>query len=344
LLLYLIEKFWELTETAGNIVAKGWEVMKMEQRILFGVDDSDFALQAVAAMGRLLRNSKNQGITLFHGARDVDVSLLSRALHLTEQAIKEYRRLFLLEEQKVLDRARDVLIKSGLGADKLDTVLEEKCNHVAESMLRLAASKGFKTLALARWGTGTVGRQVMGSVTYRLAQMAEDVAMWVIDPRIASHEVLLTVVGAPISHRVMDYAVRYFAHLRDSRFTFFHVIPPLPPQYWDPGHSLSEQGFRKQPGRIDHLMKEYVERVKGVMGQGKERLIQAGVPEQNVVFKIQAQQRGIARDILAELEQGHYGILLVGRKGSKEISRFGLGSKANKLLHGAQALVICLVP
>ena len=91
-------------------------------------------------------------------------------------------------------------------------------------------------------------------------------------------------------------------------------------------------------------MSEYVEKVKGVMREGKERLIQEGVPEQNVVFKIQTQQRGIARDILAELEQAHYGILLVGRKGSKEISRFGLGSKANKLLHGAQAFVICLVP
>ena len=45
-----------------------------------------------------------------------------------------------------------------------------------------------------------MGRHVMGSMTYRLAQMAEDLAMWVIDPHIASHDVLLTVVGAPISH------------------------------------------------------------------------------------------------------------------------------------------------
>ena len=318
--------------------------MKMEQRILFGVDDSDFALQAVAAMGRLLKNSENQGITLVHGARDVDVSLLSKALHLTHQAIEKYRRLFLLEEQKVLDRAREVLVENGLGADKVQTVLEEKCNHVAESMLKLATSQGFTTLALARWGTHTVGRQVIGSVTYRLAQMAEDVATWVIDPRIPSHDVLLTMVGAPISHRVMDYAVRSFAHLRESQFTFFHVIPPLPPQYWDPGYGMDQEGFREQAERIDHLMWEYGERVKRVMEEGKERLTRAGVHEQNVVFKVQAQQRGIARDILAELEQGHYGILLIGRKGSKEISRFGLGSKANKLLHGAQALVIGLVP
>ena len=103
----------------------------MEKRILFGVDDSDFAMQAVAAAGSLVKNSKNLKITLFHGGRDVDVSLLSRALHLTDEAIEEYRRLFLPEEQKVLDRAREVLVENGLDADKLETVLEEKCNHVA---------------------------------------------------------------------------------------------------------------------------------------------------------------------------------------------------------------------
>jgi nucleotide-binding universal stress UspA family protein len=62
-----------------------------------------------------------------------------------------------------------------------------------------------------------------------------------------------------------------------------------------------------------------------------------------VALKIQAQERGIARDILAELEQGRYDILLIGRKGFGDIGRFGLGSKANKLLHGAHALVIGVV-
>ncbi|MGD9041375.1 MAG: universal stress protein, partial [Desulfobacteraceae bacterium] len=77
--------------------------------------------------------------------------------------------------------------------------------------------------------------------------------------------------------------------------------------------------------------------------EGKERLIKAGVPEQNVILKLQTQVRGIARDILEELEEGKHGILVMGRKGFKDIRHFGLGSKANKLLHAAKALVICLV-
>jgi len=188
-----------------------------------------------------------------------------------------------------------------------------------------------------------VGRHVMGSVTYRLAQLAENLPLWVIDPRIPSHDVLVTLVGAPISYRVMEHAVRYFAHLEESRFTFFHVMPPLPPQYWEYARNLNKGDVQEREEKIDSLMKEYRTRVDHVMNEGKEKLIKAGIPAQNVIFKVQAQERGIARDILAELERGNYGILLMGRKGSRDISGFGLGSKSNKLLHGAHALVICMV-
>lgn len=315
----------------------------MEQKILFGVDDSDFARQAITAAGSLVRNSKNLKITIFHGAPDPNVPFLSRVLRLSPEAAEKYQKLSSLEEQKVLDRAREALAESGFGADKVATIFEEKCNDPADSMLKLATSEDFETVALARWGATTVGREVMGSVTYRLAQMADNLALWVIDPRIASHDVLVTLVGAPIGHRVMEHAVRYFAHLRESRFTFFHVIPPLPPQYWDQVRTLNKEDLQERHEKIAHLMKEYRERVKKVADEGKEWLIMAGVPEQNVVLKVQAQERGIARDILAELEQGNYGILVIGRKGFKDISRFGLGSKANKLLHSGRALVICLV-
>jgi hypothetical protein len=42
--------------------------MNTEKRILFGVDDSEFALQALTAVGGLLKNSKDYGITLFYGS------------------------------------------------------------------------------------------------------------------------------------------------------------------------------------------------------------------------------------------------------------------------------------
>ncbi len=62
-----------------------------------------------------------------------------------------------------------------------------------------------------------------------------------------------------------------------------------------------------------------------------------------MTFKAQAVEIGMARDILAELVRGNYGILVVGRKGSRETSPFRLGSKTNKLLDNAQDCIICLI-
>jgi hypothetical protein len=79
------------------------------------------------------------------------------------------------------------------------------------------------------------------------------------------------------------------------------------------------------------------------MKYGKERLIEAGIPEENIVQKLQYIKQGIARDILQELEIGNHGILVVGRKGAKSIGQYGLGSKAYKLLCAAHTSIVCLV-
>ena len=94
---------------------------------------------------------------------------------------------------------------------------------------------------------------------------------------------------------------------------------------------------------MSQRMQEYLDKAKSIATEGKEKLISAGIPEENVVVKFQIQREGIARDILKELEDGNHGILVLGRKGFKDIDIFGLGSKANKLIHAAHALMICLV-
>jgi nucleotide-binding universal stress UspA family protein len=317
--------------------------MNTEKRILFGIDASEFALQAVTAVGGLLANSKDYGITLFYGAPDPNLPFLSKTLGLSAEAIEEFEKVCTLEEQKVLDRCKEALTDSGFNADRVEMICEAKCSDPAYHLLQLATEQGFETLALGLRGPARAERKLMGSVAYKLAHTAEDRALWVIDPRISSRDVLVALVGAPISKRVVEHVVTYLSHLKDSKFTFFHVTPPLPPQYWDEARILDAKERREREEQIDQWMRGYEDRVKAIALEGKEKLINAGVPEENVTFKIQPQERGIARDILEELESNDYGILVIGRKGSKEIDQFGLGSKAHKMLHNGHALAICVV-
>lgn len=319
--------------------------MNMKKRVLFGVDDSVFARQAIAGVGGLLRHSADVKITIFHGAPDPELSLFSRVPRLSPEVMENYQKLWSLEQRHALERAQEVLTEIGFDPDRVETIYDEKCNDPASAIYKLATLGDFETIALARWGAAAPAQKLMGGVTYQLANLADDRVLWVVDPRILSHDVLVTVVGADISRRVMEHAVRYFSHLTDSRFTIFHVIPPVPPQVYQSSYWVYEPPLNEEESQENMAlwMKEYANKAKEIANEGKEKLIKAGIPEQNVTVKFQSQTEGIARDILAELEKGKYGVLVLGRKGFKDISQFGLGSKANKLVHAARALCICLV-
>jgi nucleotide-binding universal stress UspA family protein len=316
--------------------------LRKEKSILIGIDDSDFARQAVAGIGGLLKNSENLKMTVFHGASEPDYSLFSESIGQDSDAVAKHRERWALNAQNVLVKAKEGLTEAGFDPENMSTVFDIKCSDPSDALLKMVGREGIETLAVARWGKATVSRQVIGSVTYRLSQLANDLTLWIIDPRICSHNVLVGIVGAPISQRVVDHTVRYFSHLRQSKFTFMTVIPPIPPQYWD-GEDVKHAGGHETQQKIVLWLKEYTDRVKEVANDAKEKLLEAGVPEQNVVFKIEPQKRGIARDIIAELEEGDHGILVIGRKGYRDIKEFGLGSKANKMLVSGRAFVICLV-
>lgn len=316
--------------------------MNTTRGVLFGIDRSDFARQALTRVADLVKGCPQLRFTLFHGAQEPDFSMLSEADRPDRDGIQKHRRQWEAHAHNLLEAARQTLTESGFDAGALSTVFDPNCIDPSAALVRLAGQKGIDTVAVARWGRATVSRQVIGSATYRLSQLADDLALWVVDPRICSHNVLLGLVGAPVSQRVVDHTLRYFGHLKDSTFTLMHVTPPIPPQYWESEDMAMLEASQKRDQMV-LWMKEYADKVEAVAREARKKLIDAGIPASKVVFKLVPQKRGIARDICQELEEGDHGILVVGRRGYKDIREFRLGSKAHKMLLSGRTFITCLV-
>lgn len=317
--------------------------MNEEKRILFGTDGSDFSMKALSKMGDLLKNNKHLKITIFHAASDIDFSSYSEVICQSSDAEEKFQELQVLEAEKVLKKASDSLIQAGFDQAMISTVLENKCNDPSGFMLNMAHQEKIDTIAVARWGKSTVSYKVLGSTPYRLSQTTDNRTLWVVDHRISSSDVLIGIVGASVSQRVVDYTVEYFSHLKDSKFTLFHVIPSVPPQFWEHEGTIDLEEGHEMQQKIVMWMKEYTDKVKEIAEDAKNKLVNAGVPERNVVFRTMPTKKGIARDIFLELERGKHGILVLGRRGFRDDKDFALGSKANKLLIKCRGYIVCLI-
>ncbi len=315
--------------------------MSDEIKLLYGIDDSVFSRDALYAVGSVLKDNARATITLYHGCT-IPTTVLTR-LPLSQDRLNAYREAWRLETNKFMEQARTALADAGFEDSRLSMVVEEDCRDPAECLTMLADSEGFSAVALGRWGATTVGRHVVGSATYRLACMSDLFPVWIVNPRISSQNILICVVGASTSYRVIDHVVDVFSHLREVTFTLFHIVPPLPVQDNRLVHILNKHPFEEQSSFLNHNAQEYSEKVKTIMDYGTEKLLAAGIPDSKIVQKIQYLQQGIARDIITEVEEGDHGILVIGRKGSKAIDLFGLGSKAYKLLCTAPTFITCLV-
>jgi len=83
-------------------------------------------------------------------------------------------------------------------------------------------------------------------------------------------------------------------------------------------------------------------RIEEAQKNAREKLMAAGVNEQDIIVKSELIKKGIARDIISEARSG-YGTVVIGRRGLSGIEEFFLGSVSQKVLHSLRAISIIIV-
>jgi nucleotide-binding universal stress UspA family protein len=168
-------------------------------------------------------------------------------------------------------------------------------------------------------------------------KVATVVQEWTMKSR--KKRILLVLDGSDQSFEVVNYISKAVT-LWQCELVLFHVMDIVPDAFWD---------WERDPlgpqyvASLRNWENEKEKEILAFMDRARRLLLDDGLPEDAVTIKVSKRREGIARDILAEAEQGGYDAVAFGRKGRGAIEEAVLGSVANKVLLNLGDVPICLV-
>jgi nucleotide-binding universal stress UspA family protein len=144
----------------------------------------------------------------------------------------------------------------------------------------------------------------------------------------ASQKTLLVLVdGSERSMQTVEYICRVKAFLK-NRVVLYHVFTGIPEGFWD----LEKEAINLSA--VNQLKVWEVHKkieIREFMKKAKAYLLDAGLAAEDYGEIVYPRTKGIARDILAEAQQG-YAAIILRRRGMGALEEIAVGSVASKLI------------
>lgn len=154
-----------------------------------------------------------------------------------------------------------------------------------------------------------------------------------------AQKILMAFDSSENAIRAVEYVARAFP--TENTVTLFHVFSDTAVLCDMHSPELTEY-FIAQQSNFCALEEKKKLLVKEAMEKAKTLLTDAGFPEKNITFKLEAKKKGIARDILKEAEDA-YDLIVIGRRGLSAIAEFFIGSVSQKVLNAAKYVAVLIV-
>ncbi|WP_319543199.1 universal stress protein [uncultured Pseudodesulfovibrio sp.] len=158
-------------------------------------------------------------------------------------------------------------------------------------------------------------------------------------------KILLAVDASENAMRAVEY-VGHIAAGCDGFEVQIHCIERLPHRDIYPDETAWKDGCQATRAELTQFMET-----------ARQNLVQRGVPQDKVTdrYVISCQSpfkdmkpacsrgTGVAQEILAEVESGGFGTVVVGRRGVSKEEEFIFGSVSNKIVHSAKNCTVWVV-
>lgn len=316
----------------------------MEKKILVAVDGEQKSLEAVSVLGKVVKNLPHVHLVLFHSLQPTSAispgELCTRLESCNPPPTGDREKI----GRCILDEARCRLTASGFPENRIETRLKVDGGDAARDILVESDALGIDTVALGRHGRGQVKGFLLGSVSNKVAMYARNKNVWIVDTPInETNKVLISVQEAPGSCKLVEYASEFFGGTTFMDFTLMHILPPVPPTYWDDGHILDEAERKERQQRIERWKSDTLRMVEQQAAQECDIMKVRGIPESHLKQLVLPAKQGVALDTLNEIEEHKFSMVIIGRNAPADRRTDIIGGQANRVLQGARGTIICLV-
>lgn len=309
----------------------------MKKQILLAVDDSVHSKNAVRYAVDMTRSIRELHFVLFHIQPRPSGFLVDEAKTSlkAKTALETLRRKNKAAAEVFLNGFRADMEGMGVDPDRIECVTRPSKLGVARDILDYAQDRQFDAIVLGRRGVGRVTEMIMGSLAKKVVEYSQVIPVWIVDGKVESRRIMLAVDGSETSLRAVDHVSFMLMNSKNVFVTLFHVAARLRDRceidFADIGKDIEEVIAQGEKRCIDQFL-----------AHAYQKFQDAGLPPERLEVRQAKKALGVSRAIIAEAEEGHFGTVVVGRRGVDKA--FYMGSVSNYVLDRSSDRAIWLVP
>lgn len=284
--------------------------------------------------------------SLYKGVSDLEVTVLNISPSIppiyrelkhdpaVERQFKEWKRKREEEARGYFETASKVLTETGIKKSHVKTRHVHQSVGVARDIIRELDAGSFDACVVGKKGMGWFDTIFLGSITSKLIEVSENHPLWLVDGKgTKSRRVLIAMDETPQAVDLARYVGSMLQGLSAVHILFYHYCGPLTER-------LSPEERKRMKDREMQLVEREKGRMAEIVEKAKAAIVEMGLNPRSLNYQFHYNPSGhykkISRAILSKLQEGDYGTLVLGRKGTTDAKEFRIGSVALQTIAEAQ--------
>lgn len=156
-------------------------------------------------------------------------------------------------------------------------------------------------------------------------------------------KILIALDSSTGAWHAVEYVATTFGKTPGVQVTLLHILPELPPAFWDDGHVLQEKEREARQRLVANWQKEQEKSWQDLVSKAHQHLTAAGLGKEAVADKFKPKYYDVAEDIIDAAQTEGCDTVIMGRRGLGLAKSLLLGSVSRKVVDSAQGFAVTIV-